>query len=40
MTSWPSLANDLRNAGRKMIEEFAEGRHAPKGERNLAGTSR
>jgi protease I len=67
MTSWPSLASDLRNAGaswvdeecvvdnglvtsrkpddipafnRKMIEEFAEGRHAPRGERNLAGTSR
>jgi protease I len=67
MTSWPSLATDLRNAGanwvdqecvvdngvvtsrkpddipafnRKMIEEFAEGKHEPgKRGRNLAGTT-
>ena len=67
MTSWPSLATDLRNAGanwvdqecvvdngvvtsrkpddipafnRKMIEEFAEGKHEPgKRARNLAGTT-
>jgi protease I len=68
MTSWPSLQNDLRNAGadwvdqevivdrglvtsrkpddipafnRKMIEEFAEGKHEPhKKERDLTATSR
>jgi protease I len=67
MTSWPSLANDLRNAGaswvdeecvvdnglvtsrkpddipafnKKMIEEFAEGRHTPTRQPDLAGTSR
>jgi protease I len=68
MTSWPSLQNDLRNAGanwvdqevvvdnglvtsrkpddlpafnRKMIEEFAEGRHdEAKKNRDLASTSR
>jgi protease I len=67
MTSWPSLATDLRNAGaswvdeevvvdngivtsrkpddipafnRKMIEEFAEGKHEPgKRGRNLAGAA-
>ena len=70
MTSWPSLANDLRNAGaqwidsecvvdnglvtsrkpddipafnRKMIEEFAEGRHADRGsqqaQRAMAGAA-
>jgi protease I len=68
MTSWPSLQNDLRNAGadwvdqevivdnglvtsrkpddlpafnRKMIEEFAEGKHEiNKKERDLTATSR
>jgi protease I len=68
MTSWPSLQNDLRNAGaewvdeevvvdnglvtsrkpddipafnRKMIEEFAEGRHDPqKKNREVAGVTR
>ena len=68
MTSWPSLQNDLRNAGaawvdqevvvdkglvtsrkpddlpafnRKMIEEFAEGKHDPqKKNTDLAGASR
>ncbi|HXW03895.1 MAG TPA: type 1 glutamine amidotransferase domain-containing protein [Vicinamibacterales bacterium] len=68
MTSWPSLATDLRNAGaewvdeacvvdnglvtsrkpddipafnRKMIEEFAEGRHdAPRRERQAASSVR
>ena len=68
MTSWPSLATDLRNAGahwvdqecvvdnglvtarkpddipafnRKMIEEFAEGRHrAPKTTPEMSGATR
>ena len=68
MTSWPSLATDLRNAGalwvdsecvvdnglvtsrqpedlpafnRKMIEEFAEGRHMPaKSSREMSGAAR
>ncbi len=68
MTSWPSLATDLRNSGaqwvdeecvvdnglvtsrkpddipafnRKMIEEFAEGRHTPaKGAREMTGATR
>lgn len=67
MTSWPSLTNDLKNAGatwvdrevvvdnglvtsrkpddipafnKKMIEEFAEGRHDRKTSREMAGTSR
>lgn len=66
MTSWPSLATDLKNAGaqwvdeecvvdnglvtsrkpddipafnRKMIEEFAEGRHQPGRRREAAGTA-
>jgi protease I len=68
MTSWPSLQNDLRNAGatwvdeacvvdnglvtsrkpddipqfnKKMLEEFAEGRHQPgKGARDLSTANR
>jgi protease I len=67
MTSWPSLATDLRNAGanwvdeecvvdnglvtarkpddipafnEKMIEEFIEGPHGPKGARELTGSAR
>ena len=68
MTSWPSLATDLRNAGaqwvdaecvvdnglvtsrkpddipafnRKLIEEFAEGRHMPgKATREMSGSAR
>lgn len=68
VTSWPSLATDLRNAGadwvdaecivdnglvtsrkpddipafnRKMIEEFAEGRHEPgRRDRDLTGVAR
>jgi protease I len=67
LTSWPSLQNDLKNAGaqwvdqevvvdnglvtsrkpddipafnRKMIEEFAEGRHAPRYQKETTGIAR